>query len=69
MINHIPYFSVMCRYGIVQWVLFKLKVYQYNASGQKELQTHFFEHDTFTVPEDVTVSERTHLPIPDWNEE
>lgn len=64
MLNYVPYFSVACRYGIVQWVLFKLNVYPYSPDGANKLLKHFLEHDKFTVPETPTLSDRPHLPMP-----
>ena len=69
MINHMPYFSVACRYGIVQWLLFKLNVYPYDRDGLQKVMTHFFEHDTFTVPEEQPISDKPHLPMPAFIDE
>ncbi|MDE6450864.1 MAG: hypothetical protein K2L23_00965, partial [Odoribacter sp.] len=67
MLNHLPYFSVACRYSIVANVLVKLGEFSFATPQEKQtFNNHFFEHDTFEVPEEQPVSERPHLVKPIW---
>nr|WP_306443251.1 hypothetical protein [Odoribacter splanchnicus] len=52
------------RYAIVQWLLFRLNVCEYNAAGMRELGNHFLEHDQYELPADYTVPDRPPLPMP-----
>lgn len=64
MINNVPYFNVASRYAIVQWLLFRLNVYEYSPQGMTGLVNYFFEHDQYELPADYTVSDRPPLPMP-----
>ncbi|MFR3331807.1 MAG: BACON domain-containing protein [Odoribacter splanchnicus] len=64
MINNVPYFNVASRYAIVQWLLFRLNVYEYTPQGMTGLVNYFFEHDQYELPADYTVSDRPPLPMP-----
>lgn len=64
MINNIPYFNVASRYAIVQWLLFRLNVYEYTPQGMTGLVNYFFEHDQYELPGNYTVSDRPPLPMP-----
>lgn len=64
MIDNRPYFNVASRYAIVQWLLFRLKVYEYTPQGMTGLVNYFFEHDQYELPADYTVSDRPPLPMP-----
>lgn len=64
MMDNVPYFNVASRYAIVQWLLFRLNVYEYNASNMTEVAKYFFEHDRYELPDDCSVSDRPPLPMP-----
>ena len=64
MIDNVPYFNVTSRYAIVQWLLFRLNIYEYSSQGMSELVNHFFEHDQYELPGNYTVSDRPPLPMP-----
>ena len=64
MINNVPYFNVASRYAIVQWLLFRLNVYEYTSTGMTALVNHFFDHDQYELPAGYTVSDRPPLPMP-----
>lgn len=64
MIDNRPYFNVASRYAIVQWLLFRLNVYEYTSQGMTGLVNYFFEHDQYELPADYTVSDRPPLPMP-----
>lgn len=70
MLNHLPYFSVACRYGIVYNMLVKsLGVFTItDGASQTAFNNSFFEHDTFEVPAEQPVSDRPHLTRPLWIE-
>ena len=60
MLTNQPYFSVMCRWGIVRWIMLRIGEY----SSAAEVLAPFFEHDNFVVPEAPELSERPQLPQP-----
>lgn len=60
MLTNQPYFSVMCRWGIVRWIM--LRIGEYGSAS--EVLASFFEHDSFVVPEEPVLSERPQLPQP-----
>ena len=64
MINNVPYFNVASRYAIVQYLLFRLNVYEYSSAGMREVINHFLEHDQYELPAGYTVSDRPPLPMP-----
>lgn len=64
MLNHQPYFSVACRWAIVQNLMFRLGIYEYSSAGQNSLYQYFLEHDSFVVPEAPVLSNRPQLPQP-----
>lgn len=64
MLNNQPYFSLMCRWGIVEHLMFRLGVYEYSSAGLNELYKHFLKNDSFTVPEAPVLSNRPQLPQP-----
>lgn len=64
MINNVPYFNVASRYAIVQYLLFRLNVYEYSSAGMGKAVNHFLEHDQYELPASYTVSDRPPLPMP-----
>lgn len=60
MLTNQPYFSVMCRWGIVRWVMLRIGEY----STANEVLTSFFERDNFVVPEAPVLSDLPQLPQP-----
>ncbi len=66
MIDHVPYFNVVSRYGIVQWLLLRLNGYAANDWGAiQKVAVDFSEHDHhYEVPGDYAVSDRPPLPMP-----
>lgn len=66
MIDHVPYFNLVCRHNIVQWLLLRLNEYENTPMGKYNCGLYFFEHDRYEVPGDYSVSDRPPLPMPRW---